>query len=101
MDIDIKIGDKTYTLGVTLDALEKIDARFGSIVEATQRVRLHDFNAICAIIAAGAGLARTQIRPLREEVFSAGLSTIVPQLADYIARLLNPNGAVELVEVAE
>lgn len=89
-DTEVKVGEKTYQLALTLAAMERINAQFSSLLDARQRVGMYDFDGICGIIAAGAGLSAAQAKALRAEVFSAGVVNVSKQVHTYIIRMFDP-----------
>ena len=92
-DVELKLGEKTYVLSPTLDAMRKINRSLGSPVEALQRAKFLDFDAICTIISAGASLSQKQSERLQAEVFAAGLVTVTNSVAEFIGVLLDPTGS--------
>lgn len=90
--VEIKLGDKTYILSPTLDAMLKINRGLGSAVDAMARVRKADFEAICLVIAAGAGVGPKQATQLQQEVFEAGVLNQTGAVSDFLIMLLNPTG---------
>jgi hypothetical protein len=91
-EVPVVVGEKTYKLALTLAAMEKINAQFGSLMEARQRVQLYDFSAICGVIAAGANLSPEQSKTLRSEVFSAGIVNVSAEANVFVIRLFDPEG---------
>src|SRR5262245_32022956 len=97
-DVRLDLGDKHYMLSPTLGAMLKVNRGLGSVVEALNRTRSLDFEAVCNIIAAGAALTPKQIEKLKEEVFAAGIVNVVGAVADFLAVLLDPNDQKETDE---
>jgi hypothetical protein len=93
-DVDLRVGEKTYTLSPTLDAMRKINRALGSVVQAAERARSLDFDALVTIIAAGAGISGKS-DALASEVFEAGVVNVVGPVADFLGVLLDPTGARE------
>ncbi len=87
----ISVGDKEITLKPTLDAVRKIEARFGGLRAALESTSALSIDATCHIIAAGAGLKPDAVKDLPEQVFQAGVGTVAPQLVPYVVFLLNPS----------
>lgn len=87
----IALGDKELTLKPTLDAVRKIEARFGGLRGALQAAGELSIEATSHIIAAGAGLKPDAAKALPEQVFQAGVSDVSPQLVPYILFLMNPS----------
>lgn len=90
--IEVKLGQKTYILTPTLEAMLKINRGLGSAVDAMARVRKADFEAICLVIAAGAGVGPKQAEQLQREVFEAGVLNQTGAVSEYLVLLLNPTG---------
>lgn len=90
--VELKLGEKTYILAPTLDAMIKINRGLGSAVDAMARVRKADFEAICLVIAAGAGVGPKQANQLQQEVFEAGVLNQTAAVSEYLVLLLNPTG---------
>jgi len=90
--VELKLGEKTYILTPTLESLIKINRGLGSPVDAMARVRKADFEAICLVIAAGAGIGPKQAEQLQREVFQAGVLNQTGPASDFLVMLLNPAG---------
>ena len=88
--VTVRLGEKQYQLNLTLSAMEKIEAEFGSLIEVRQRVAMQSLHAICRTIAAGANLSESQVKALKEEVFSAGVINVAPSVNAFIVRLHDP-----------
>lgn len=96
--VTVDLGDKQYRLALTLAALEKIEAEFGSLFEARQRVVVQSLTAICKVIAAGANLSPSQAKELKQEVFRAGVLNVAPKVHEYIVRMHDPENRGDLEE---
>lgn len=96
--VTVDLGDKEYRLSLTLAALEKIEADYGSLIEARQRVAYQSLTAICRVIAAGANLTPNQVKELKQEVFRAGVVNVAPKVNEYIIRLHDPENRGDLEE---
>lgn len=94
-DVDLKVGDKTYMLSPTLDAMLKINRALGSPIQALERVRSVDFDAICVIVSAGAGLSAKAAEKLKGEIFVAGVVNMVGPVVQFLAVLLDPSDGKE------
>ena len=95
-EFTVELSDgKTYVLTVTLEAMQKINRAFDSYVNAVKQVQELNFDALCAIIAAGAGLGQRQAAALQAEVFKAGIQNVAPQLGPFMVRLMDPSGGEE------
>lgn len=92
--VELELGDEVYTLKPTLNACEKIEARWGSIISACRDAEAMKFsNAdIALVVMAGAGLGQRQLQQIRQAVFDAGQVTVLAGVAPYLSLLLNPTG---------
>ena len=97
-EVSLKVGGQTYQLVPTLDAMRKINRRHDSIVSAMERVRVLDFDAVCAVVAAGAGLSQKQAERLESEIFEAGLVNATGPVAEFLGLLLDPTGKGDSAE---
>jgi hypothetical protein len=91
-DVELTVGDRTYFLKPTLDSMLKINRQLGSLFGAIDRAKQLDFEAICQIIAAGAGLSQKATELLKAEVFEAGITNVVQPVAQFLSVLLDPTG---------
>lgn len=91
-DVQVELGEKTYNLSPTLDAMRKINRQFGSLMDAGARIARYDFDAMAFIIRAGAGLTDKQSEQMQHELVRSGLVPAVPALTKFIGVLLNPEG---------
>lgn len=87
----VTVGDSEFTLKPTLDAVRKIEARFGGLMAAMQSPAALSVDATCHVIVAGAGLKPAAAKALPDMVFQAGVAEVAPQLVPYLAFLLNPS----------
>lgn len=80
MDVESPVG----TLRTTLGAARAVNKRFGSYVDALQRVQAMDLEAYIFIVAVG-----RDKRPLdvEDDVYNTGLSDLVSPLVDYVSLL--------------
>lgn len=90
--VEVVLGDTAYMLVPTLAALQKIDRQYGSLREAAGRVAVLDLDAVCHVIAAGAGLGQKQAQALPQQVFDAGIAPVAAPVTEYLTLLLNPSG---------
>ena len=93
--VECAVGETVYRLTPTLDAMRRINRKQESLVDALRRIRLVDFDAICSIISAGAGLSDKQSEALAQEVLEAGVSNMLAPVSDFLALLMNPMGSEE------
>lgn|SRR5690606_15762490 len=91
-DVELKLGEKTYILSPTLDAMRKINRQFGSIMDAGSRIARYDFDAMEFVIKAGAGLSDKQSDQMAKELVKSGLIPAAPSIAKFINVLLDPEG---------
>jgi hypothetical protein len=90
--VEITLGDETYTLKPTLKAFETIEARFGGLRAAIDSVKQMSLGAATAIIAAGTGVGRNETKELKQAIMDEGLINVMPQITDFLMKLLNPTG---------
>lgn len=91
-EIELVLAGETYKLTPTVAALERIDARFGSLIECSRRIEGYSLEAISLVIAAGAGLSAKQTPAMREKLLSAGLKAAIQPLTRYLAAFLDGDG---------
>jgi hypothetical protein len=91
-DVELKVGEKVYFLKPTLDALLKINRGCGSLFGAIDRIKQVDFDAVCLIVSAGAGLSQKQGDALKSEIFEAGVTNTLQPIAQFLSVLLDPTG---------
>jgi hypothetical protein len=91
-EVALRVGEKTYILSPTLEALLRINRELGSPVDAARALQKLELSAIFSVIAAGARLSSKQMEAVQEEVFAAGIVNIAPQLGPFISALLDPAG---------
>lgn len=89
----VTLLDDEYTLKPTLDAVRKIEARFGGLRGALEALSGMSVEVCAIVIAAGAGLGQRQAKELPEAVFETGVADVTAQLLPYISVLMNPSGA--------
>lgn len=85
--IGVELGGEEVLLKPTLEAMQKINRRFGNLRDAVQQVQALDFDAIAFILAAGAGR-----KDVAQQAFEQGLVNLVEPVASYIAALMDPSG---------
>lgn len=90
--ITVEVGEKTYELIPTLDAVRRIEARFGGLRGASQALNALSVDGAAHIIASGAGLTERRAEALPEEVWKAGVLDVSVQLNAYLVALYNPRG---------
>ena len=85
------VGDVEYTLKPTLDAVRKIEARFGGLRVALASLNDLSIAVVSDIIIAGAGIKPVPAKDVPQQVFEAGVGEIAPQLVPYLVFLINPS----------
>lgn len=86
----VSLADNDYTLIPTLEAVRKIESRFGGLRPALDALQALSVEGTSHIIAAGANLTAKQTAQLQEEVFAAGIGEVTVQVVPYVVALLNP-----------
>lgn len=94
----LPLGDETYELQPTLAAMKKINDRFTSLLDCSQRIVRYDFSAHSFVIAAGAALSPTQTKEMEARLVGR-MQGATDQLGKFLARLMN--GGVENAEGAD
>lgn len=94
-DVELKVGGKAYMLSPTLDAMKKINRQYDSLLHVAREVAQLNFDAICLVIAAGAGISGKQAEVLEAEVFKAGVLNVAKPVGEYLAVLMDPTDAGE------
>lgn len=86
-DIELELSETTYKLRPTLEAMKKINSRFGSLLDGGERIVRYDVSAISFVIAAGAGLTQKQV-PHMEAELVGNLERAVGPVGKYFALLM-------------
>lgn len=92
-EVTLTLGDKTYHLQATLNSMLKVNSGCGSLMKAYESIKELDFEAICLVVAAGAGLNQKQTIELQQAVFEAGIGSVATTAAEFVGMLLSPTGA--------
>jgi hypothetical protein len=79
--VTITLNGSPQTLRFALGAAKKINGYFGGYVEAIQRIKKFDFDAITAVIAAGLG---KEIKDVEDAVFSTGMDSLFEDAITYL-----------------
>jgi len=87
------LGDDEYTLTPNLDAVRKIEGRFGGLRLALDGLGALSVDACAAVIIAGAGLNPKEAKQVPDAVFEAGVGEVTAQVVPFIVALLNPGQA--------
>lgn len=85
--IGVELGGEEITLKPTLEAMQKINQRFGNLREAIQQVQALDFESVVFILSAGSGR-----RDIKHAAFEAGLINLTEPVASYLIALMDPSG---------
>jgi hypothetical protein len=88
-EVDIVLGDVTYTLQSTLGAAKRVNAHFGSMGEAYFRVSKMELEAYTGVIAKALATEAKDLEALEQAVWSAGLDALRVPLTKYITLLTN------------
>ena len=91
----IEAGDITFTLKPTLRALRDINRIFGGAIPAMEALGHANISTAALIVATGTGVdtgKRKELEAVEEQIFEAGLTTVLNQLLPYLQALLNPSG---------
>lgn len=87
------VGEFEFELEPTLDAVRKIEQRFGGLRPALDALSALSIEAASHAIIAGANLTPKEAKEVPEAVFAAGIADVTSQVVPYIAALLNPADA--------
>lgn len=90
--VELQLGDATYELKATIDAMRRIDSNFGSIREAWRQCADMSLDALVSVIAAGAGLTKKGAEDVPEQVFAEGVVRVAAKMPEYMGLLMNPSG---------
>lgn len=88
----VTVGDETYTLMPTLDAVRRIESRLGGLRGANQALNALSVDGTAHIVASGAGLKAEEAEDLAEKVWQAGVLEIATQVTPFLVALYNPRG---------
>lgn len=84
--IELDLAGETVTLKPTLDAMQKINRRFGSLRAAIDQLQGLDFDAVVFCIEAGSGR-----KDMAARVFDAGLTGVTAKVCEYLVLLMSPS----------
>lgn len=90
--IELDLGGTKYKLQPTLAAYEKIETRMGGLRQAIENCSNMSLDGLTFIIAAGAGVGQREQKKLKEAIFAEGTLNVLPQVTDFLMKLLNPSG---------
>lgn len=89
----VAIGEFEFELTPNLDAVRKIEGRFGGLRPALDALGSLSIDACSVVIAAGAGLTPKEAKELPDAVFEAGVAEVTAQVVPFVVALLNPSQA--------
>ena len=89
-EISLTLGDDTYTLRPTLNAIRTLSRAHGGLRPALQTLFNQDFDGVVSIIKIGAGVPDRDEKALAAKVYAAGMNdaTLMP-LVEYLKVLMN------------
>lgn len=89
-EVSITLGDDTYILRPTLNAIRTLSRAHGGLRPALQTLFNQEFDGVVSIIKIGAGIPDRDEKALAAKVYAAGMNdaTLMP-LVDYLKILLN------------
>ena len=88
--VELPAGDG-YELNLTLDAMKKINRRYEDLVTVARKVSRADFDAVCFVACAGAGISGKEVEKLERDVFEHGVLNCVEAVSRYVSLLMNPH----------
>lgn len=89
----VAIGEFEFELTPNLDAVRKIEGRFGGLRPALDALGNLSVDACTTIVAAGAGLTPQEVKELPDAIFNAGVAEVTAQVVPFVVALLNPSQA--------
>lgn len=89
----VTVGEFEFELEPTLDAVRKIEQRFGGLRPALDGLGALSVDAVAHVIIAGAGLSPKEAKEVPEAVFGAGVGDVTAQVVPFVVALLNPSQA--------
>lgn len=87
------VGEFEFELQPTLDAVRKIEQRFGGLRPALDGLAALSVDAVSHVISAGAGLNTKEAKEVPDAVFAAGVGDVTAQVVPFVVALLNPSQA--------
>lgn len=95
-EVSIILGDDDKTLVPTLGAATRISRAFGGFQAAHQKLLASDLDAFVTVIQHGLGLkTEAETKGLREKVWSAGISSLMLPLVEFVSILANGGRPIE------
>lgn len=92
--VEVTVGERTYALSPTLQAMDKIQHRWpqGGLQAAIAACAGMNPRDLAYVISAGAGLSAQESKDIVKEVFDAGCVLIAAPVIEYLSLLMNPTG---------
>lgn len=90
--VTLELNGTEYTLRPTAAAMDRLDKRFGSTIEAFQSLNRPTLENVASIVVYGSDMDNDQLSTVKEDVFQQGLMTVVGKIAPFFEALLDPNG---------
>lgn len=87
-NVAITLDGETVVLKPTPRAALAISNHFGGYRQAVERLATMDLAAATTIVAQGGGIKGEAAKGLSDKVFRAGLSTLAPDLIEYVVILM-------------
>ena len=95
----ISLGEKTiylsgeeFTLTVCVEAIEKIDARWGNVVGAIEACARPPLDTLVYLIRHGVGMGQREAEDLKVKILREGILNTTVQVMEYLNLCLNPSG---------
>lgn len=90
---EVTVGGRVLILSPTLRAIRTIEAYFGGLRGASERLRAVGVDAVAVVFAAGAGMEeKGAVEELAEEIWQQGVADLVPAATAFLYALYNPRG---------
>jgi len=89
-EVSLALGDDTYILRPTLNAIRTLSRAHGGLRPALQTLFNQEFDGVVSIIKIGAGVPDRDEKALAAKVYAAGMNdaTLMP-LVEYLKVLMN------------
>lgn len=89
-EVSLTLGDETYILRPTLNAIRTLSRAHGGLRPALQTLFNQEFDGVVSIIKIGAGVPDRDEKALAAKVYAAGMNdaTLMP-LVEYLKVLMN------------
>nr|WP_218178473.1 hypothetical protein [Pseudomonas putida] len=90
---EVTVGGRVLVLSPTLKAVRTIEAYFGGLRGASERLRAVGVDAVVVVFAAGSGMEdKGAVEELAEEIWQQGVADLVPAATAFLYALYNPRG---------